>query len=183
MKVATVKMTLEELDRLPDDGNRYELIAGELYVTPAPRIRHQRVSGRLFNRLYGFAEDHKLGFVFHAPTDVTLDVATHTRVEPDLLFISKNRRSIIGEKDIQGAPELVVEIISKSTEWVDLQDKRDLYRKYGVVEYWIVDPDENYILVYRFSESAEPRKLLPGDVLTTPLLPGLRIALDDLFAE
>lgn len=183
MKVSIPRMTLEELDRLPEDGNRYELVDGELYVTPAPRNKHQRVSSKLHGRMQPFAEKHGLGLVYHAPFDVRLEPLVQTRVQPDLLFVASHRLHIIEERGVCGPPDLVVEITSESSYRADLFEKRDLYRRSGVTEYWIVDPDERYVLVYRFRESGDARKLGLGDTLTTPLLPGLEIPLDSLFAE
>lgn len=183
MKVSIPRMTIEEVDRLPDDGNRYELIDGELYVSAAPRTKHQRVLSDLHDFVSPFAKKHKLGLVFPGPTDVYLDPASQTRVEPDLLFVARHRLQIVEEKGVYGPPDLVVEILSESTYRADLFDKRDLYRRSGVPEYWIVDPDEGYILLYGFAESSEPRKLVRSDTLATPLLPGLEIPLSSLFGE
>ena len=183
MKVAVPRMTLEEWERLPNDGNRYELIDGELYVTPAPRTRHQIVQMRLSGALHAFAEAHELGTVMAAPTDVALEPASQTRVEPDILFVTREREHIIEEKLINGPPDLVVEILSESTHWVDLQDKRDPYRRSGVQEYWVVDPDQNHLLVYRFAEGPEPRKLSSNEKLATPLLPGLELDLQRIFRK
>lgn len=181
MKVSIPRITIEELDRLPEDGNRYELIDGELYVSPSPNTRHQKASIRLLQFLLPFVDKHGLGRVFHAPMDVTLEPRTQTRVQPDLLFVAQSREHIIQEKGIYGAPDLVVEIVSQSSHWADLYDKRDLYRRCGVAEYWIVDPDERYVLVYRFAESTEARKLVASDTLNTPLLPGLEIPVASVF--
>lgn len=181
MKVSIPRMTLEELDRLPEDGNRYELIDGELYVSAAPNTKHQRALVRLSGRLEFFTDKHELGPVFVAPTDVSLDPSSPTRVQPDILFVSRSRQHIIQEKGVFGAPDLVVEIVSESSYRTDLYDKRDLYRRCGVSEYWIVDADERYVLVYRFAESAEARKLAASDTLNTPLLPGLEIPVASIF--
>ncbi len=183
MKVAVPRMTIEELDRLPNDGNRYELIDGELFVTAAPRIKHQRISIRLTDWLSPFARAHRLGEVFAAPTDVTPEAPRQTKVQPDILFVARDRAHIINQLGIYGPPDLVIEISSESSYRADVQEKFDLYRRCGVKEYWIVYPDDRRVLVYRFAESAEPRKLVPGDVLTTPLLPGLEIEIRALFEE
>ena len=183
MKVSIARMAIEELHRLPDDGNRYELIDGELYVSAAPRNKHQRTSMDLLDWLSPFAKKHKLGLVYHAPFDVYLDPPTETCVQPDILFVAGDRRQIIQDDGVHGPPDLVVEIVSESTHKTDLGDKLELYRRCGVCEYWIVDPEQRYVLVYRLAEPAEPRKLMVGETLTTPLLPGLEIPLSSLFAE
>ena len=183
MKVSIVRMTIGELQRLPDDGNRYELIDGELYVSPAPRMKHQRISSDLHDWLSPFAKKHKLGQVYHAPCDVFAEPEAQTCVQPDLLFISQDRLYIVREEGVFGPPDLVVEIVSESTYKADTTDKRDLYRRSGVAEYWIVNPEQRSILVYRFAESPEPRTLTAGETLSTPLLPGLEIPLSSLFVE
>ena len=183
MKVGVARLTIEELHRLPEDSNRYELVDGELYVSAAPRQKHQRISSDLHDWLSPFAKKHNLGRVYHAAFDVFLDPPKQTCVQPDLLFVSQDRRHIIKEDGVYGPPHLVVEIVSESTHRADTSGKRDLYRRAGVREYWIVNPDECYLLVYRFDESAEPRKLVVGDILTTPLLPGLEIPVNSLFAD
>ncbi len=182
MKVSIGRMSIEELDRLPEDGNRYELIDGELYVSAAPRNKHQLVSTAFLELMLPFVRKHELGRVYHAPFDVYLEPRKQTRVEPDIVFIARGRLDLIQDKGLYGAPDLVIEIISESTSHVDLFDKRDLYQRCGVTEYWIADPDERQVWLYRFQESSEPRELVMGDILTTPLLRGLEIQLSFLFA-
>ena len=134
---------------MPDDGNRYEFIGGRLYVTPAPVTRHQRISKRLQAALMRVLEDPGHGEVFHAPFLVEFP-GTGDRVQPDLLFVSDERREIIGEKQVLGAPDLVVEILSPSTAHRDRGIKLDLYARCGVRQYWIVDPAEDVVDVWRF---------------------------------
>ncbi len=184
MKVALpTKMTIADLDRFPDDGNRYELIDGELFVSAAPLISHQRVLKRLFRKLDEFTESHDLGEVYCAPCDVDLALPRptgDTRVQPDLLFVSKARVHIIQER-VQGAPDLVVEILSESTARVDLYEKRDAYRAAGVPEYWIVNPHNQTVTVYRFQTSDAPLVLSREEALTTPLLPGFELPVAYIF--
>ena len=130
------KLTYEDYAKTPDD-ERWELIDGELFRMPSPNIAHQMISGELFPRMKQFVQERNLGVVFHAPTDVVLS-DTDT-VEPDLLFISRERMGIITRLNIQGAPDLVVEIHSSSTTQRDLTAKRALYARSGVKEYWPVD--------------------------------------------
>jgi len=129
-----------------DDGNRYEVFEGELIMTPAPRTFHQRLSHRLDNLLSTFVQNNKLGVVFYSPTDVVFgeDIV----LQPDLLFILKERLDIIGEKAILEAPDLVIEILSESTAQIDTVRKKRIYAEYGVREYWIVDPDDHSIEVF-----------------------------------
>ena len=179
MKVSVPKMTIEELDRLPDDGNRYELIEGELLVSPAPRSKHQMVSTNLTSLLHHFAKSRSLGRVIHAAFDVTL--GSRTRVQPDIVFIARDRLHLIRETGLFGAPDLAVEILSESTWRVDEGDKLELYQRAGVQEYWIADPDQRSVTVYRFAESGEPHTLHVKDALTSPLFPGLEIPLSSVF--
>ncbi len=183
MKVSFARMTIEELHRLPEDGNRYELIDGEVYVSAAPRRKHQKISAKLFGMLHAFIEQRRLGEVYHAAFDVFPEPGKQTCVEPDILFVARERLEIVQEEGVYGAPDLAIEITSESTHKTDLTTKCDLYRRSGVKEDWIVDPDARHVLVYRFTESARPSKLTAGDILTTPLLAGLEIQVAALFAE
>lgn len=184
MKVTTLaKMTIAELDRLPTDGNRYELIDGELFVSPSPFEPHQRAQMRLSRKLDQFAEDHDLGRVYTAPFDVYLSLpgATgDTRVEPDVLFVSKARLHIIQDW-VRGAPDLVAEILSESTARADHYEKRDAYRAAGVREYWVVDPPHQTVTVHRFDAGEAPQVLSREQTLTTPLLPGFELPVAYLF--
>ncbi|HEX7052040.1 MAG TPA: Uma2 family endonuclease [Longimicrobiales bacterium] len=138
--------------RLPsDDGNRYEVIAGVLHVTPSPRSLHQLIAVRLGQLLNGFAEDHRLGWVF-GPVDVLF--AEGDYLAPDLVFIRRDRREIISDRGIEAAPDLVIEILSDSTARRDRGLKRERYALYGVAEYWVVDPDARTIDVHRLKDRA-----------------------------
>lgn len=178
-----VKFTYDDYLLFPEDGKRHELIDGEHFMTPAPSTRHQRVSGKLFLALGIFLKDHPFGEVLDAPTDVVLsdlDV-----VQPDLLFISSSRASIVMEKNIQGAPDLVIEIISEATRKTDEIIKRKLYERHGIPEYWIIDPELEAVKVYRISDlgytrTAELSKEA-NDMLTTTILPGVQLPLSEIF--
>ena len=147
----TAPTTWEDVLRMPDDGNRYEFIGGRLYVTAAPVVRHQRISKRLYQALIRILEDAGHGETFYAPCLVEFP-GTGDRVQPDILFVSNVRRGIVGEKQVTGAPDLVVEILSPSTEHRDRGIKLDLYARRGVREYWIVDPVEDVVDVWRFEQ-------------------------------
>ena len=143
--------TWEDVLRMPDDGNRYEFIGGRLYMTPAPVTRHQRVLRGLWLALWRVLMDSGHGEVFSAPLLVEFP-GTGDRVQPDLLFVSSERRAIIGEKQVLGAPDLVVEILSPTTAHRDRGIKLDLYARHGVRQYWIVDPVEDVVDVWRFGD-------------------------------
>ncbi len=144
-------ITWQDVQQMPDDGNRYEAIEGDLYVTPAPTTRHQRVSKRLLYALDRILERPGLGEVFIAPYGVEFP-ATGEGVQPDIVFVSGERRDIVAAAGIVGAPDLVVEVLSPSTASRDRTIKLRLYERHGVREYWIVDSDENAIDVWRFGK-------------------------------
>ena len=177
-----LKLTYDDLELLPDDGKRHEIIDGDHYVTPSPMLRHQDVAGRLYSKILTFLNDHPLGWVYIAPTDVVL---TPTDVVvPDLLFVSRERQSILTPKNLQGAPDLVLEVLSNSTRRTDEMVKRKLYERFGVAEYWVADPVVDRIRIYRQADAfarAVELSAEAGDSLTTPLLPGLSIPLTEIF--
>ena len=144
-------ITWQDVQQMPDDGNRYEAIEGDLYMTPAPSILHHRITRALYDALKPLLLEPGHGELFWAPVGVEFP-ATGEGVQPDLLFVSNERRRIIGEAGIVGAPDLVVEILSPSTASRDRGIKLRLYERQGVREYWIVDPDENAVDVWRFGD-------------------------------
>jgi Uma2 family endonuclease len=145
---AVREWTYEEFSRLPDDGNRYEVIAGELYVTPAPGSIHQQVSFRLSTAFGNYCEEQGAGIAFAAPYDVVLGEGDY--MEPDLIFVRREREDeVIRDHAAVAAPDLVIEILSSSTARRDRGIKRERYAAYGVPEYWIVDTDAKHVEVYR----------------------------------
>jgi Uma2 family endonuclease len=131
-----VRLTYEDYLRMPA-GLRYELVEGEMRMTPSLNTLHQEVSKRLGRLLMERLEDQGIGRVYYAPYDVVL--SEHNVVQPDLLFVSKDRLGIIGKANVQGPPDLVIEILSESTEQWDRFTKRRVYARFGVREFWIVD--------------------------------------------
>ncbi|MCL4537319.1 MAG: Uma2 family endonuclease [Nitrospirae bacterium] len=142
--------TYEDYEKLPE-GAPYQLVGGELIMTPSPMPYHQIISRNIGFELLKFNEQKKLGEVIFAPMDVYLS-ETET-YQPDIIFISKERLNIIGEKKIEAAPDLVIEILSPATAYYDLRHKKHVYEKTGVKEYWIVDPMEKSIEVYENTNS------------------------------
>ena len=143
--------TYQDYLKLPEDGNRYQVINGELVMAPSPLPLHQIVSGELFLSIGNYVKDKKLGMVFSAPLDVVL--SEDNVLQPDILFISKERQQIITDKNIAGAPDLVIEILSPATAYYDLFDKKEIYQKFGVKEYWIVDPMRQWMELYHLQKS------------------------------
>ncbi len=175
--------TDEDYLDLPDDGRRYELVEGDLFVTAAPFIRHQTVSGNLHLLLAPYVREHRLGQVFFAPTDVVLSDATV--VQPDLVFVATEHQSRILEAYIEGAPDLVIEILSEKSRRYDERTKKQLYKKFGVPEYWILDSEFETVKVYRLGLRGYGKAIElaaeNGDRLTSPLFPGLAIAVAEIF--
>ena len=177
------RLTYDDLARMPDDGTRHEIIDGVHYVTPAPAVRHQILAMRLGAAISVYLDVHPLGEILGAPVDTVFtqwDV-----VEPDLVFVADDQRSILTEPNIQGAPALVVEVLSPGTKKRDLGVKKDLFDRGGVREYWIVDPKANTVTIHRRGGDGRLVKIqsLPADanVITTPLLPGFSLSLEKLF--
>lgn len=184
MRPPRVKLTYEDFLQFPDDGKRHELIDGEHYVTPSPNTKHQAVSGNLHFMIRSWLEQHPVGRIFYAPFDIVF--TRFDVVEPDLLYMSNERAAtILSPQHVTGAPELVIEIGSPATRKRDETIKRRLYERCRVVEYWVVDPDLDVIRVYRSEDGPFGRPLElsaeAGDVLTTPVLPGLQMALTRVF--
>jgi len=181
------RWTYEEYARLPQPsearGTRFEVIDGELYVTPGPSLGHQRIYTDLLTLLNGFAKSNGLGEVFGSPFDVLFGEGDY--VEPDIMFVRRGREHILGQRGIEGPPDLVVEVLSPSTAARDLGIKLDRYRHFGVAEYWVVDPEERTIQLWRFTDGArEPVTLGAAETLRwQPLAdgPGLDISLTELF--
>ena len=179
---SSTKLTYADYVLLPDDGLRHEIIEGEHYVTPAPTTRHQRISRRLLHLIQSYLDTHAIGEIFYAPFDVLLSESNV--FVPDLVYISNQRSHLITAKNLQGAPDLVIEILSPSTRSRDRRLKRDVYGRMGVEEYWLVDPDHDVIDVYRRDGGAfsAPVRYEKGQVLTTPLLPGFELPLAKVLA-
>ena len=143
------KYTYEDYAKLPE-GAPYQLIGGELIITPAPTPYHQRISRKIEFLLIEYVEKNELGEVFDAPIDVYFE-ETET-YQPDIIFISKERLNIISETKIKGAPDLIIEILSPATAYYDLGRKYEVYEKNGVKEYWIVHPERKSIEIYQNQE-------------------------------
>jgi len=162
-----------------DDDIRREIIDGELFVTPSPRVDHQRCVGRLHLLLAPFVRDRALGEVLLGPTDVVFE--PRNVCVPDLIVVANDRGGLVTEMNVQGSPTLVIEVLSDARH--DRVRKRAIYERFGVPEYWIVDPDSDRVDVYRLDGGGygKPIILRPGDQLTSPSLPGLEIDLSALF--
>ena len=145
-KPAPVILTYDDYLKLPNDGKQYQIISGILHMSPAPTTIHQRISRELLLILQPYVHRHRLGEILPAPCDVIL--ARSDIVQPDLVYVRQDRLGMIREKGIFGPPDLAVEILSPSTQEMDLREKLQLYAIYGVPHYWIVDPTAKTLMEY-----------------------------------
>jgi Uma2 family endonuclease len=176
-------ITVAELDACPDDNNRYELIEGELFVSRAPGIPHQRVVHNLQLTFGRYLQENPIGILVPGAGAIFSD---YDAVIPDLAFVRTERwdQVVTGEK-FTGALDLVIEVMSRGKENRDrdLLVKRQLYGKYGVTEYWIVDTENRLVEVYRLSKDRleSIATLRNGDEIATPLLPEFRLSVSSVF--
>jgi Uma2 family endonuclease len=177
---ARPQKTLDDYMRLPDEV-RAELIAGELYASPSPKVRHQQIVSNLHFLLRSFVDSHDLGLVFHLPLDVYLP--SGDIVQPDVVFVSSRNRHICQDW-IRGVPDLVIEVVSPETPERDRLVKRDLYGRNGVVEYWLVDDADKSVEVLRLAGTVfEPLGYFEGtDAVQSAILPDLLLPVRDVFA-
>lgn len=178
--------TYEDYLRLPDDGNRYEVIRGFLYVTAAPAPLHQYVCARLSLLVGGFVAERKLGVLLASPLDVRFPEGLGDPVQPDLLFLrTGNQPRWEQDQSFDGVPDLVIEVLSRSTAYRDRHLKRDTYREAGIREYWIVDPWKRTVLVHVLSDDGRRYAELclggEGDTVRSAVLAGLEVRVTDLF--
>jgi Uma2 family endonuclease len=180
------RWTYAEFARLPTSGStRYEVIDGELVVTPAPSGTHQRIVGDLVVTLGSFVKDHSLGRIYPGPLDVLF--AEGDYMEPDLLFVRSDRAHLVSDRGVEGPPDLIVEVGSPSTAARDRSVKLDRYRYFGVGEYWIVDPERRTIEVWRLGEGAAEAEVFGAEnrLEWRPIAGGPTLELDvgELFGE
>jgi len=176
-----VVLTYRDYEALPADGRRYELHDGELLVTAAPGLPHQRVVGRLFALLRQHVETHGLGEVFVSPLDCILSETTV--VQPDIVYLAAAQSSLASTRGIEGPPALAIEVVSRSTAQLDRGAKLQLYARHGISHYWIVDPEARTMEAYVLTESAfrAAARLSGADRGSLPPFPSLTIALSTLW--
>ncbi|MBI5193295.1 MAG: Uma2 family endonuclease [Nitrospirae bacterium] len=174
------KYTYEDYLKTPED-KRYELIEGELFMTPSPITNHQRISRKIEFLLEKFVTENDCGEIFYAPYDVYFD--DENVLQPDILFITKERLNIIGDKNLQGAPDLVIEILSENNAYRDLIQKKKIYARYGVKEYWIVVPGEKTIDIHILNDKIYQLYKTYGeeDTLESQILKGFKMELKGIF--
>ena len=169
-----VILTYADYAAIPNDGRRYELHGGELSVTPAPGTRHQRVVGELFVILHQHAKTRGIGQVFVSTIDCIL--GDTTVVQPDVVYVDDSRSAAVSDRGIEGAPTLVVEVLSPSTIQIDRSVKGQFYAKHRVPHYWIVDPDRRTIEAFELAgEGYRPAARLEGAPVALPPFPELSL--------
>lgn len=180
-----LRLTNADLEAMPDDGNRYEVIDGELFVSSAPTVLHQITLTNIVSAFSNHLRQHPIGRILPG---VGIIFDDYNGVIPDLIFITKERmRQTLKGGRFHGAPEIVIEILSPgaSNERRDRQVKRSLYAARGVSEYWIVDPESRSAEIYSRNDDGDlvfEKSLLPEDELTSGILPGFSVRVDTLFA-
>ncbi|NBV23260.1 MAG: Uma2 family endonuclease [Proteobacteria bacterium] len=181
LKTTDELLTASDYRDLPEGPPHFQLVEGKLFMTPSPEFYHQSVAGNIYFLLRDFLRSHPLGKVAIAPSDVQLDfVNVH---QPDVYFVSNERLGILTKQGPVGAPDLMVEVLSKSTARLDKGPKLRVYARSGVKELWLVDKEKKEVAIYRFAEAiGEPVAVVRGrQLLTTPVLPGLKLKLTEVF--
>lgn len=168
---------------MPETGPRYQLVEGDLLMSPAPNRYHQDISRNLEYQLLRYLESHPFGILYHAPFDVYLDDINV--FQPDIAVILNANRGILNDAGTEGAPDLIVEILSPKTRRIDLDPKKKVYARAGVKELWIIDPEPQRIDVFELPRSVEHPARVWGveSTLSSELLPELAIAAAKVFAR
>ena len=175
------KHTIKDYKLLPE-GAPYQLIEGELVMTPSPTTFHQIILGNLNEKIRAFVKEKGAGLVLFAPIDIYLD--DENVFQPDIVFISKQRRDIIKDDGIHGAPDMVIEILSPSTAYYDIKKKYKIYEKFRVKEYWIVDPEMKGVELFSLTEQSKfllSAGLSEQGTVKSGILNGFEITLEEIF--
>ena len=174
-----VLFTYEDLKHWEPDNYRHEIVEGEHFMSPSPNIYHQKIVRRLTIFLSQYVETKKLGEIFIAPVDVVF--SNYDVCVPDLVFISNENLSIITEENIQGAPDLVIEVLSPNSQKRDKEIKYKRYAYFGVKEYWIVDPERKTIEIHDLVNNQLTAVVPANQSLNSPLFPDLNLDLASVF--
>jgi Uma2 family endonuclease len=174
-------LTVENYKLLPETGPRYQLIQGDLYMAPAPNRFHQEISRNLGFELHSYLKHNPIGKLFDAPFDVYLDEINV--FQPDIIIVLNERLGILTEEGAEGAPDLVVEILSPKTRRLDLANKKQEYARAGVKELWIIDPEPRTVTMHRFNPDGSDMvtELDENQILKSPLLPGWSLLASALY--
>lgn len=184
-KSGKIYFTYNSIEKLPEwpEGPLLEIINGELFILPSPSIKHQEISLNLAALLKQFVEEHELGKILVAPVDVVL--SDDNAVIPDIIFIKKERKDIIKEKNIHGIPDFVVEILSTNKKR-DLKDKMELYETYQLQEYWVINPFEDEVMIYSFNRQEgkfnEPARFKKAENVSSQVIKDFQVKVIDIFS-
>ncbi len=181
MQTPTIIFTYDDYLTLPNDGKRYEIIDGDLHITPAPIPEHQLVLVYLTEILLAYLRSHKWGKLFVAPTDVVFSMTEVA--QPDIAVVARERDHIITKRNIIAAPDLIVEILSEATEKTDRTTKKAMYERHGVKEYWIVDPSDRSVEIFELvgGAYAPGTRFASTEEVHSPLLSGLSFRVQTIF--
>ena len=183
MATTVRRWTYDDLEAIPQEreGDRHEIINGELIVTPSPIPNHQIISVNIEYALLRHVRERGLGMVLDASIDIRF--TPENVLIPDIIFIAQDRLHIVGPKTVDAAPDLVVEILSPGTRNRDLDIKRAIYARFGVQEYWIVDPEALTVTVLTLAgDRYEPVVPREEGVIASRVLPGFTLALSEVSA-
>jgi Uma2 family endonuclease len=177
--------TYEDYLRLPDDGRRYEILRGVLYVSAAPNPLHQFALRNFVRLLTFFLEENPVGEFLFAPVDLILPQDLADPVQPDLFFFAAERPWVVTDRTIEGAPDLILEVLSPWTRSLDRKDKYDAYAEAGVREYWLADPLARTVEVFVLRDGAYVLlgKFGQGEKLRSEVIPGFEPPLDKIFKD
>jgi Uma2 family endonuclease len=178
---ADLKVNRHDYAALPEGGPRHQLVNGRLIMAPSPSDFHQDIAGTIYRIIASHLDEHPIGYARIAPLDVYL--GEHDVYQPDVIFVSKARRSILQDHGIEGGPDLVVEVLSPTTRQLDEGTKRKVYAVSGVRELWLVDPESGQVRVFELKKnSSRPARTCSSpDSFTSALLPGLEISCQRIF--
>ena len=181
MPVIAKKLTWDDIRDLPEDAGRIEIVDGDLVVSPSPSWSHQGIATALGAKIYPFVRDNKLGRFFSSPVHVVL--SQHVNYEPDLCFLSRDRLDLLQGAVIMGPPDLVIEIVSDDNRTHDTVVKFRDYARYGVAEYWVVDPRDQLIRVCSLAGSSyqDVGIFTAGETVSTNKLSGLILNPKEIF--
>jgi len=174
-------VTVNLYRQMPEGPPYYQLIEGNLIMSPSANFYHQKIAGRLYHFIETYLEDHPVGEVVIAPSDVFLDDINV--FQPDLYYVRNENRHVLVDEGVKGAPDLVVEIMSPSTSSRDRNEKRRIYARAGVEEMWIIDPDARHLEVHPLAKglNASPTVIREPEPFSPALFPGLTIETTRLF--
>ncbi len=182
MSTQTKRLTYREYLKTPEIKARYDIVDGVMTIAPAPSLEHQKILRQLFLLLHQFVSEQQFGEVFFAPADVIIQREPLCTRQPDLLFVSNERASILGDQ-VEGAPDLVVEILSPSNTRSDLEAKLSDYATLGVGECWLVSPEARSVEILGLTEGSWVRLGISGlgEQVQSQVLPELDLAVVQLF--